>query len=120
MDVARIEALLFIYTFGLATYLSHFRRTPWLLRSLRNLMANFSVTIALVTASLLAAIYSSDTSLRMLSVDADFSPNLVLSDGSKRPWIVNPTGIDKPFPAWGIAFAVLPAIGPLAELYQVW
>ncbi|CAE7233036.1 SLC4A1 [Symbiodinium pilosum] len=111
LNSAMFEALLFIYTFGLATYLSHFRRTPWLLRSLRNLMANFSVTIALVTASLLAAIYSSDTSLRMLSVDADFSPNLVLSDGSKRPWIVNPTGIDKPFPAWGIAFAVLPAIG---------
>ena len=25
------EALLFIYTFGLASYLSHFRRTPWML-----------------------------------------------------------------------------------------
>ena len=108
---AMFEALLFIYTFGLATYLSHFRRTPWMLRPIRNLMANFSVTISLVTASALAAIYSSDTNLRMLSVDADFSPNLVLSDGSKRPWIVNPAGIDRPFPAWGIGYAVLPAIG---------
>ena len=72
-------------------------------------MANFAVTISLVTASALAAIYSSDTSLRMLSVDADFSPNLVLSDGSKRPWIVNPMGIEKDFPAWGIAYSVLPA-----------
>ena len=105
----RLQALLFIYTFGLATYLSHFRRTPWMLRPLRNLLANFSVTISLVTASALAAIYSSDTNLRMLSVDADFSPNLVLSDGSKRPWIVNPMGIDRDFPAWGIAYAILPA-----------
>ena len=103
------QALLFIYTFGLATYLSHFRRTPWMLRPIRNLMANFAVTIALVTASALAALYSSDTNLRMLSVDADFSPNLVLSDGSKRPWIVNPMGIDRDFPAWGIAYAILPA-----------
>ncbi|CAE7231229.1 SLC4A4 [Symbiodinium natans] len=105
------EALLFMYTFGLATYLSHFRRTPWLLRPIRNLMANFAVTISLVTASALAAIYSSDTNLRMLSVDADFSPNLVLSDGSKRPWVVNPMGIERSFPAWAIAYAILPAIG---------
>ena len=110
-----LEALLFIYTFGLATYLSHFRRTPWMLRPIRNLMANFAVTISLVTASALAAIYSSDTNLRMLSVDADFSPNRVLSDGSKRPWIVNPAGIDRPFPAWGIGYAVLPAIGEWAQ-----
>ena len=103
------EALLFMYTFGLATYLSHFRRTPWLLRPIRNLMANFAVTISLVTASALAAIYSSDTNLRMLSVDADFSPNLVLSDGSKRPWVVNPMGIERSFPAWAIAYAILPA-----------
>ena len=103
------EALLFMYTFGLATYLSHFRRTPWLLRPIRNLMANFAVTISLVTASALAAIYSSDTNLRMLSVDADFSPNLVLSDGSKRPWVVNPMGIERDFPAWAIAYAILPA-----------
>ena len=26
------EALLFILTFSIATYLSHFRRTPWMLR----------------------------------------------------------------------------------------
>ena len=72
-------------------------------------MANFAVTIALVSASALAAIYSSETSLRMLSVDADFAPNLVLADGvSKRPWIVNPMGIEKDFPAWGIAYAILP------------
>ena len=59
----------------------------------------------------MAAIYSNDTGLRMLQVDADFAPTLSLSDGSKRPWIVNPAGIDRPFPAWGIAYAVLPAIG---------
>ncbi|CAJ1393605.1 unnamed protein product [Effrenium voratum] len=108
---AMFEALLFLYTFGLASYLSHFRRTPWLLRPIRNLMANFAVTIALLTASALAALYSSDTSLRMLTVDAEFAPALSLSDGSKRPWIVNPAGIDRPFPAWAIAYAIIPSIG---------
>ncbi|CAE7529263.1 SLC4A4 [Symbiodinium necroappetens] len=108
---AMFEALLFLYTFGLATWLSGFRRKPWSLRFIRNLGANFAVTIALVTASAWAALYSNETNLRMLQVDADFSPNLVLSDGSKRPWIVNPSGIDRPFPAWGIAYAILPAIG---------
>ena len=103
------EALLFIWTFGLATYLSSFRRSPWTFRFVRNFAANFAVTIALVSGSALAAIYSNDTGLRMLQVDADFSPNLSLSDGSKRPWIINPAGMDRPFPAWGIAYAILPA-----------
>ncbi|CAE7235260.1 SLC4A10 [Symbiodinium sp. CCMP2592] len=105
------EALLFLWTFGLATYLSSFRRSPWTFRFVRNFAANFAVTIALVSGSALAAIYSNDTGLRMLQVDADFSPNLSLSDGSKRPWIINPAGMDRPFPAWGIAYAILPAIG---------
>ena len=105
------EALLFIYTFGLATYLSGMRRTPWMLRPLRNLLANFSVTIALISASALAAIYASDVSLRMLQVDAEFAPNLELASGEKRPWVVNPAGIETEFPAWGIAFAIVPAIG---------
>jgi len=108
---AMFEMLLFLYTFGLATWLSQFRRKPWSLRFVRNFLANFAVTIALITASAFAAIYSEETNLRMLQVDADFSPNLVLSDGSKRPWIVNPAGIDRPFPAWGIVYAILPAIG---------
>jgi len=105
------EALLFLYTFGLATYLSHMRRTPWLLRPLRNLFANFSVTIALVTASALAAIYASDVNLRMLKVETTFAPTLTLSTGAKREWFVNPNGIEVAFPGWGIAFAMVPAIG---------
>ncbi|CAE7772660.1 SLC4A4 [Symbiodinium sp. CCMP2592] len=105
------ESLLFLWTYGWATYLSSFRRTPWTFRAIRNFGANFAVTIALVSGSAMAAIYSNDTGLRMLQVDADFAPNLSLSDGSKRPWIVNPAGIERPFPAWGIAYAVLPAIG---------
>ncbi|CAE7490800.1 SLC4A4, partial [Symbiodinium sp. CCMP2456] len=86
-------------------------RLPWTFRFVRNFAANFAVTIALVSGSGLAAIYSNDTGLRMLQVDADFSPNLSLSDGSKRPWIINPAGMDRSFPAWGIAYAILPAIG---------
>ncbi|CAE7741489.1 SLC4A4 [Symbiodinium sp. CCMP2456] len=108
---AMFEALLFLYTFGLSTWLSAFRRKPWSLRFIRNFAANFAVTIALVTASAWAALYSSETNLRMLQVDADLSPNLVLADGSKRPWVVNPSGIERPFPAYGIAYAILPAIG---------
>jgi len=111
---AFFEGTLFFYTFGLATYLSHFRRTPWLMRSLRNLFANFAVTIALVSASALATFHSKETSLRMLDIDADFSPTLVLDggeSGEKRGWLVNPTGIERDFPGWGIAYAILPAIG---------
>ena len=106
-----LEALLFIYTFGLATYLSGMRRTPWLFRPLRTLLANFSVTIALVSASAFAAIWSSETSLRMLTVDTNFSPNLTLASGEKRPWLVSPMGYDREFPVWAIFASILPAVG---------
>ena len=108
---AMFEALLFLYTFGLATYLSHFRRTPWLLRPLRNFFGNFAVTISIITASALAAIYKTETNLRMLNVEAELAPALTLSTGAKRPWIVNPMGIETEFPVWGIFFAILPAVG---------
>ncbi|CAE6924499.1 Slc4a1, partial [Symbiodinium sp. KB8] len=108
---AMFETLLFVITFGGASYLSYFRRTPWTVRSLRNLVANFAVTITLVIASAIGAIYTTETNLRMLEVEAELAPALTLATGEKRPWVVNPMGIEKDFPAWGIAYAILPAIG---------
>lgn len=108
---AMFETLLFVITFGGASYLSYFRRTPWTVRSLRNLVANFAVTITLVIASAVGAIYTTETNLRMLEVEAELAPALTLATGEKRPWVVNPMGIEKDFPAWGIAYAILPAIG---------
>eukprot|EP00439_Symbiodinium_sp_Y106_P087414 s60_g51.t1 len=113
---AMFETLLFVITFGGASYLSYFRRTPWTVRSLRNLVANFAVTITLVIASAIGAIYTTETNLRMLNVEAELAPALALSTGEKRPWVVNPMGIEKDFPAWGIAYAILPAIG-FADLF---
>ena len=66
-------------------------------------MANFAVTITLVIASAVGAIYTTETNLRMLEVEAELAPALTLATGEKRPWVVNPMGIEKDFPAWGIA-----------------
>ena len=66
-------------------------------------MANFAVTITLVIASAIGAIYTTETNLRMLEVEAELAPALTLATGEKRPWVVNPMGIEKDFPAWGIA-----------------
>ena len=66
-------------------------------------MANFAVTITLVIASAIGAIYTTETNLRMLNVEAELAPALTLATGEKRPWVVNPMGIEKDFPAWGIA-----------------
>ena len=81
---AMFEMLLFLYTFGLATWLSQFRRKPWSLRFVRNFLANFAVTIALVTASALAAIYSEETNLRMLQVRVAIQ-NMGLSENTGYP-----------------------------------
>ena len=94
---------------GTALYFSHFRRSPWLTRPIRNFLANFAVTIALVSASLLAAGPKAD--IRMLPMDADFAPSLKLEGLEKRSWIVNPAGMERPLPAWAIAYAIFPALG---------
>eukprot|EP00439_Symbiodinium_sp_Y106_P084158 s176_g25.t1 len=109
LDGAVFEALLFAYTVGTALYFSHFRRSPWLTRPIRNFLANFAVTIALVSASLLAAGPKAD--IRMLPMDADFAPSLKLEGLEKRSWIVNPAGMERPLPAWAIAYAIFPALG---------
>lgn len=105
------EALLFLITFSLATYFSTIRRTPWLCHCLRMALGNFALSISIVAVSAFAAIWSGKTSLNMLTVEADFQPTLQMESGSKRPWLVNPMGIEHDFPAWGIPFAILPAIG---------
>ena len=74
-------------------------------------MANFAVTLSLVFASGFAALYSERTGLNMLKVEAEVEPTLALSDGAKRPWLVNPMGYEKEFPVWAIFFAILPAVG---------
>lgn len=36
-----------------------------------------------------------------------------------RPWLINPMGAHRPFPAWGIAFTALPALGLTFVGYMV-
>ena len=62
-----------------------------------------------MSASLLAAAPKAD--IRMLPMDADFAPSLKLEGLEKRSWIVNPAGMDRPLPAWAIAYAIFPALG---------
>merc|ERR1711953_1124405 len=44
-----------------------------------------------------------------LSVPEQIEPTFKLADGTPRPWMINP--MPEGFPAWGIFFAILPALG---------
>lgn len=98
-DTALLSLLLALGTFGLATAMSRFRRTPYLRGWVREFFSDFGPAIALVAMSLIG--YSLHTvELERLAVPDHFAPTM------ERPWLVNPLDA----PAWIIAGSILPAL----------
>ena len=99
-------------TYFLATWCKNQRSSRLFTPTIRNIIANYSVTIAIVIFTVLAAFAFDDVGLATLEIPLTFAPtynDTVL--GRPRDWIVNPMGTHKPFPVWGIFFAALPALG---------
>ncbi len=109
-EAAFFQVILTSGTFGLSMYLRSFRGSLWMTKSFRNLFANFGVTISILIFSGIAAAFK-DVEIETLNMPEKFEPTMKLSDGTVRPWVVNPFGMEKDFPVWGIFFTALPAIG---------
>lgn len=91
-----LEALLFIYTSGLATYWSGMRRTPWMLRPLRNFLAQSPLFQLPPWQQSAPVIYLSTCCL--------WTPTSLRTwwwQLARRLRIVNPNGLDL-FPMWGV------------------
>merc|ERR1719326_1843975 len=99
-------------TFLLATWCKKQRGSRLFTPMIRNMIANYGVTIAIVTFTLLSAYAFSDVGIATLQIPTTLEPtyNDTLL-GRKRDWIVNPMGTHKPFPIWAIFFTALPALG---------
>ena len=99
-------------TYFLATWCKNQRSSRLFTPTIRNIIANYSVTIAIVIFTVLAAFAFDDVGLATLEIPTTFAPtynDTVL--GRRRDWIVNPMGTHEPFPVWGIFFTALPALG---------
>jgi hypothetical protein len=107
---AYFAVLLAFGSFFAAMYFRAFRGTGWLTKSLRNTIANFGVTISILTFTAISLAWE-DVDIKRLSIPDKFEPTMKLSDGTARPWLVNPFGMERDFPIWGIFFAAIPAVG---------
>ena len=99
-------------TYTLATLCKNQRPKRWLTPTLRNILANYGVTISIILFTGLASGLFADMGLPTLEIPTSLEPtynDTVL--GRKRDWIVNPMGTHRPMPLWGIFFTMLPALG---------
>jgi len=103
--------MLLLFTFFLATRLAKLKNTNLLNFTLRKVLSNFAVTIAILAASSLAAIWN-DLGIDMLHVPSKLEPTYQ-DPVTKEPrsWIINPMGVNGDFPVWAVFWCILPALG---------
>jgi len=107
---AFLTVLLAMGTFGLAMYFRAFRSSGWLTKTWRNTVANFGVTISILLFTFLSKIWK-NIDIKTLSMPDEFEPTMKMPSGEPRAWFINPMGMQKDFPMWGILFSALPALG---------
>merc|ERR1711998_619487 len=77
-------------TYLLASTCKQQRASRWLTPTLRNLVANYSVTIAIFLFTALAAFVFDDVGVETLAIPTEFAPtynDTIL--GRRRDWLVN-------------------------------
>merc|ERR1711998_703276 len=91
--------------------LKSLKATTWFTPTLRKLLGQYGVIISISVFTLVNWLVR-DVGNATLEVPTTIEPTYVdpLTNAT-RPWIVNPMGVHKPFPGWGIAFTALPALG---------
>ncbi|XP_055331738.1 sodium bicarbonate cotransporter 3-like [Paramacrobiotus metropolitanus] len=99
-DVLFLSVILFFGTFVLANKLKAFRSEPYFPTKVRQIVSDFSVTLAIILMSLVDFILGLDT------------PKLIVPSGltptnQERSWLVHPFGRN---PYWTSVAAIIPAI----------
>ncbi|XP_062849946.1 anion exchange protein 2a [Trichomycterus rosablanca] len=104
-NTALLSLVLMSGTFLIAYYLRKFKNSAFFPGSLRRVIGDFGVPIAIFIMVLV------DTSIK-----DTFSQKLSVPDGfnvtspEKRGWVINPLGSDGQFPIWMMAASILPAL----------
>lgn len=103
---ALLSLLLALGTYGVATQLSGFRRSPYLRRWVREFLADFGPAIAIMTMAAISFAFH-EVELQTLEVPESFTTT------SGRPWLVNPFEA----PKWVWLAASVPALLVTILLY---
>ncbi|KAM9501724.1 anion exchange protein 2a isoform 2-T3 [Clarias gariepinus] len=104
-NTALLSLVLMSGTFFIAFYLRKFKNSAFFPGSLRRVIGDFGVPIAIFIMVLVD--YSiKDTFTQKLSVPDGFN----VTSPEKRSWVINPLGSDGQFPVWMMAASILPAL----------
>uniref|UniRef100_A0A6Q2Y447 Anion exchange protein n=1 Tax=Esox lucius TaxID=8010 RepID=A0A6Q2Y447_ESOLU len=104
-NTALLSLVLMSGTFFIAFYLRKFKNSAFFPGKFRRIIGDFGVPIAILIMVLVD--YSiRDTYTQKLSVPSGFSVTSPL----KRGWVINPLGMNQPFPIWMMFGSVLPAL----------
>ncbi|KAJ8010162.1 hypothetical protein DPEC_G00072120 [Dallia pectoralis] len=104
-NTALLSLVLMSGTFFIAFYLRKLKNSAFFPGKLRRIIGDFGVPIAILIMVLVD--YSiQDTFSQKLSVPSGFS----VTSPEKRGWIINPLGMNQPFPIWMMFASVLPAL----------
>uniref|UniRef100_A0A3B4CR40 Anion exchange protein n=1 Tax=Pygocentrus nattereri TaxID=42514 RepID=A0A3B4CR40_PYGNA len=104
-NTALLSLVLMSGTFFIAFYLRKFKNSAFFPGSLRRVIGDFGVPIAIFIMVLVD--YSiKDTFTQKLSVPDGFS----VTSPDKRGWVIHPLGSDGQFPIWMMAASILPAL----------
>ena len=103
--------LLCLGTYVVATMLKPMKAGTLLNPTFRSFLANYGVIISIMLFTFINWVFR-DIGNATLQVPSKFEPTFIdPMTNQTRSWIVNPMGTAKPFPAWGIGFCALPALG---------
>ncbi|XP_033933611.2 anion exchange protein 2-like [Pseudochaenichthys georgianus] len=104
-NTALLSFVLMVGTYLIAFYLRKFKNSSFFPGTLRRVIGDFGVPIAILIMVLVD--YSvEDTYTQKLNVPSGFS----VSSPEKRGWLISPMGSDGQFPVWMMAASILPAI----------
>ncbi|XP_048869442.1 anion exchange protein 2b isoform X2 [Brienomyrus brachyistius] len=104
-NTALLSLVLMSGTYFIAFYLRKFKNSAFFPGSIRRIIGDFGVPIAILIMVLVD--YSiKDTYTQKLSVPSGFS----VTSPEKRGWFISPLGSDGQFPIWMMAASILPAL----------
>ncbi|MCG6158396.1 PTS sugar transporter subunit IIA [Rubinisphaera margarita] len=110
-DKAFLSLILAIGTFMIAFNLSRFRRSKYLVPRMREFLADFGPTIAIVVMALLAFLFHGEIPLDQLAVPDQIQPTFIEGEsGEPRSWIVDGSELSTSLKFLAIIPAILTAV----------
>ncbi|KAL1006893.1 hypothetical protein UPYG_G00078580 [Umbra pygmaea] len=104
-NTALLSLVLMSGTFFIAFYLRKFKNSAFFPGKFRRIIGDFGVPIAILIM-VLVDYFIRDTYTQKLSVPSGFS----VTSPKKRGWLINPLGMNQPFPIWMMFCSALPAL----------